>query len=145
MSAQVTLDAIVLWFETLSPASVGDTPRYYAPDARFKDPFNEVRGATAIERIYRHMFEQVDDPRFRVTHRWRSDAGAMLLSELFCRAKRGGMEFRIRCATHLEFDAQGRITLHRDYWDPAEDLYGKVPVLGILMRFIRSRLAVPQD
>lgn len=36
-----------------------------------------------------------------------------------------------------------RITLHRDYWDPAKDLYGKVPVLGSLMRFIRSRLAVP--
>ena len=145
MSANLSLDAIVGWFESISPSNVGDTPRYYAPQALFRDPFNEVRGPAAIERIYRHMFAQVDDPRFTVTHRWQSAQGAMLLSELRCRAKRGGTEFRIRCATHLEFDAQGRITLHRDYWDPAEDLYEKVPVLGSLMRFIRSRLAVPQD
>ena len=145
MITPVTLDAIVSWFEALSPGNVADTPRYYAPEALFRDPFNEVRGTASIERIYRHMFEQVEDPRFTVTHRWQSEAGAILLSELRCRAKRGGTEFRIRCATHLEFDAQGRITLHRDYWDPAEDLYEKVPVLGSLMRFIRSRLRVPQD
>lgn len=144
MSAPPTLDEIVHWFETLSPANVGDTHRYYAADARFKDPFNDVVGAVAIERIYRHMFEQVDEPRFRVTHRWQSGAGAMLVSELRCRAKRGGTGYLIRCATQLEFDARGRITSHRDYWDPAQDLYEKLPVLGALLRMIRSRLAAPQ-
>jgi hypothetical protein len=30
---------------------------------------------------------------------------------------------------------------HRDYWDAAEELYEKLPVIGVLMRAMRSRLA----
>ena len=37
----------------------------------------------------------------------------------------------------------GRITLHRDYWDAAEELYEKLPVIGTLMRWLRRRLAAP--
>jgi steroid Delta-isomerase len=37
-------------------------------------------------------------------------------------------------ASHIRFAADGRVVYHRDYWDPAEDLYGKLPVLGTLMR-----------
>lgn len=36
----------------------------------------------------------------------------------------------IHGATLVHFDAQGRVTRHRDYWDPAEELYEKLPVLG---------------
>ena len=35
---------------------------------------------------------------------------------------------------HLRFDGAGRVTLHRDYWDAAEELYAKLPLLGCLMR-----------
>jgi hypothetical protein len=33
------------------------------------------------------------------------------------------------------------VTLHRDYWDAAEELYEKLPVVGGLMRLIKRRLA----
>jgi hypothetical protein len=42
-------------------ARLGD---WYTPDARFKDPFNEVQGVAAIQRIFAHMFESLDEPRF---------------------------------------------------------------------------------
>jgi hypothetical protein len=29
---------------------------------------------------------------------------------------------------------------HRDYWDAAEELYEKLPVLGALMRLLKRRL-----
>jgi hypothetical protein len=38
-------------------------------------------------------------------------------------------------------DAQGLIVLHRDYWDAAEELYEKLPVVGALMRWLRRRAA----
>ena len=31
---------------------------FYTADARFKDPFNEVRGVPAITRIFEHMFQE---------------------------------------------------------------------------------------
>ena len=41
--------------------------------------------------------------------------------------------------SHLVLDAQGRITLHRDYWDAAEELYEKLPGVGALMRWLKRR------
>ena len=42
-------------------------------------------------------------------------------------------------ATHLVFTPQGQISLHRDYWDAAEELYEKLPVVGSLMRWLKKR------
>ena len=49
-------------------------------------------------------------------------------------------EQTIRGASHLLFNAQGLVSLHRDYWDAAEELYEKLPLLGSLMRALK-RLA----
>ncbi|MEO8598749.1 MAG: nuclear transport factor 2 family protein, partial [bacterium] len=43
----------------------------------------------------------------------------------------------IRGATHLRFDADGRVNFHRDYWDAAEELYEKLPLLGGFMRLLK--------
>jgi hypothetical protein len=39
----------------------------------------------------------------------------------------------------LVLDEAGRITLHRDYWDAAEELYEKLPLIGGLMRWLKRR------
>jgi steroid delta-isomerase len=47
----------------------------------------------------------------------------------------------IRGASHLRFDADGKVAWHRDYWDAAEELYARLPGIGWLMRALRRRLA----
>lgn len=134
----MTLDEIVRWFETLTPESVRRAGEVYAPDAHFMDPFNEVRGVEPIARVYAHMFEQVEAPRFAVTDRFLGDGGAVLLWNFAfgpSRARR-----HLRGASHLVFAADGRIARHRDYWDAAGELYEKVPVLGGLLRLVKRRL-----
>ena len=42
------LERAVLFFETLSPQRLADVPSIYAPEARFLDPFNDLRGQQAI-------------------------------------------------------------------------------------------------
>ncbi|WP_374512238.1 nuclear transport factor 2 family protein [Niveibacterium sp.] len=144
MSTQTALDALVDAYETLTVDRVEALAACYASDARFKDPFNEVVGRPAIARVFRHMFEQVDAPRFVVTGRFPADGAAMLTWEFRLRFRGESVERVIRGASHLNFDAQGLVTTHRDYWDAAEELYAQLPVLGGLMRFLRRRLATPQ-
>jgi hypothetical protein len=136
----VTLDGIVHWFETLSRESARDVGRYYAPDAFFKDPFNEVTGIAPIGRIFAHMFGQVDEPRFRILERWQDEKGAMLTWEFHFRLRGEGAPQIVRGASHLRFLPDGRIAYHRDYWDAAEELYAKLPVIGALMRFLQRRV-----
>jgi hypothetical protein len=133
----VTLDGIVHWFETLTRDSAADVGRYYADEAYFRDPFNEVAGADRIGRVFAHLFDQVEAPRFRVLDRWESGAGAMLVWDFTFRLR--GRAESIRGATHLRLAPDGRISHHRDYWDAAE-LYGKLPAVGALMRFLRKRV-----
>ena len=130
------------FFEALSPQSLSEIGRVYAADAYFKDPFNEVRGVPAIERIFRHMFDQVEAPRF-VIHDTviQGDQGFVTWDFRFRMRRFNAAEQVIRGASHLRFDATGLVVFHRDYWDAAEELYEKLPVLGGLMRFLRRRAA----
>ena len=50
-----------------------------------------------------------------------------------------GVTQTVRGASHLVLDAQGLVTLHRDYWDATEELYEKLPVVGALMRWLKQR------
>ena len=144
MNNRLTVDALIDFFEGLSPETVARFPEYYAADACFKDPFNEVRGVPPIQHIFMHMFKQVAEPRFVVLDRVVDERGALLVWELRYRPQgrwRKAKPQVIRGASHLRFDADGKVVLHRDYWDAAEELYTKLPGIGWLMRALSKRLA----
>lgn len=130
---------LIALYEQLSPAALASLERYYAPQAHFKDPFNDVRGVPAIAQVFAHMFATLDAPRFHIRHSMVQDDRAFLCWEFrFCmRRWRPGVEQCIQGATLLQFDADGRVLLHRDYWDAAEELYATLPLLGGLMRWLR--------
>jgi steroid delta-isomerase len=139
----MTLEALIDFFHGLSPQSVDRFPEFYSADAYFKDPFNEVRGVAAIQRIFTHMFRQVGEPRFVVTGRVVDEGGAMLIWEFYFRVRLWGKgeAQMMRGVSHLKFDADGKVNYHRDYWDTGEELYMKLPALGTLMRGLRRALA----
>ena len=129
------LQALIDFFETMTAESVGRLANHYTADARFKDPFNEVRGTDAIARIFHHMFVQVEAPRFVIGSQFHGEDGVMLLWDFHFRTRGvGSRELCVRGATHLRFDAAGKVTEHRDYWDAAEELYAKLPLIGGVMR-----------
>lgn len=137
------LEPLIRFYDEFSEASVERLPEFYASDAWFKDPFNEVRGVAAIQRIFTHMYSQVDTPRFVVTGQIAQADAGMLVWEFRFRGKRWGKgeEQRIRGVSHLQFDAAGKVAYHRDYWDATEELYEKLPLIGALFRRLRGLLA----
>lgn len=140
-SIDAAVRALARFYEQLSEADLPRLHALYAPDARFKDPFNEVQGVAAIEAIFRHMFVSLESPRFVVTGQVRQGEQCFLLWDFHFRFRRFDTrtEQRVRGTSHLVFDDQGRVTLHRDYWDAAEELYEKLPVVGGLMRWLKRR------
>ena len=132
------LARVVGFFETLSLESTRRLGTIYSKDAFFKDPFNEVTGIAAITGLFAHMFAQVDAPRFVVTTKIARGSDAFITWDFLFRMKRFSTEEQcIRGATHLKFGPDGRVDFHRDYWDAAEELYEKLPLLGGLMRFLK--------
>ncbi len=136
-------DKLIDFYQGLVPESIARFPEFYSGDAYFKDPFNEVRGVAAIQRIFTHLFEQVDEPRFVVSEKVVDENGVMLVWVFHYRAKllgKCGAQV-MRGVSHLKFDASGRVNFHRDYWDAAEELYMKLPAIGMLMRGLRRALS----
>jgi len=140
-NCRAALAGIVRFYETLAPDTLDQLAGLYAADARFKDPFNDVVGIAAITGIFRHMFTTVEAPRFEVTTRLLTGREAMLGWDFHLRLR--GRPVVIHGVTHLSFDTDGLVCLHRDYWDPAEELYEHLPLLGSLMRWLKKRLASP--
>lgn len=132
---------VIAFFETLTPQTLDQLAQVYAADARFKDPFNDVCGLDAIRRIFEHMFVALRQPRFVITRHVAQGADCFLTWDFYFFMDRlgGGAEQKIAGATHLVFNAEGRIGLHRDYWDAAEELYEKLPIVGSLMRWLKRR------
>jgi hypothetical protein len=136
------LDALVTFFENITEATVPRLREFYAPDAYFKDPFNEVRSVADIERIFAHMYVGLHEPRFVIHTRIEQGDEAFLAWDFQFRIKRFQPEKTqiIRGGSHLRWDANSKVAFHRDYWDAAEELYEKLPVLGGLMRFVKRRM-----
>mgnify|MGYP000858731057 CR=1 FL=1 len=138
---RAAIDRLCVWFEALSPESLARLPEFYTADARFKDPFNDVQGIPAITQVFEHMFRSLHAPRFVVTSRVIDGAQCFLVWEFRFRFQRFDTvtEQVVRGGSHLHLAADGRVREHRDYWDAAEELYEKLPVLGGLMRWLKKR------
>jgi len=137
------LDKLIHFYHDLTVERVANFPDFYTEDAYFKDPFNEVRGVAAIQRIFSHMFTQVAEPRFAVTEKVVDTDSVMLVWEFYFRIRlfgKGQVQV-MRGVSHLKFASDGRVNYHRDYWDTSEELYMKLPAIGSVMRGLRRVMA----
>jgi len=141
---EAAMQRIVQLFNQLQPGDVSRLSEFYTADAKFKDPFNEVQGVPAIERIFKHMYVALGAPRFVVTQLVHQGEHAFVTWDfLFAMRKyQPHVTQTIRGATHFVLrQEQGvwRVAVHRDYWDTAEELYEKLPAVGSLMRWLKRQ------
>ncbi len=136
------LARVIAFYETLTPQSLATLAEVYAPDARFRDPFNAVQGLGPIRAIFDDMFERTRDPRFVITGHVEQRRSAFLTWDFrFGLGGRRGRQLVVQGCSQLQFDDQGRLSQHRDYWDAANELYAQLPLIGPLMRSLARRLS----
>lgn len=127
------------FFACMSPTDLDRLHEVFAPQARFKDPFNDVLGLEAIRAVFAHMYNTCVEPRFVVLETSGSDELAWLRWR-FEFSARGLGAMRIEGASRVRFDGLGRAVEHIDYWDAGE-LFEAMPLLGNVLRWLRMRLS----
>lgn len=131
---------IVALFEQFTREDIARLGEFYGERAHFKDPFNDVRGLAEIQRVYQHMFDALDTPRFVVRDILVQGDQCFLSWDFVFRFKRyRSGEQTVHGSSQLKLDTAGLILHHRDYWDAAEELYEKLPLVGVLMRWLKKR------
>ena len=130
------MDALINWIADLSPTSLNDLETYYTDDATFQDPFNKVYGRNEIKRLFEDMFK-LDDVKFEVLESIKDGEKGFLTWNMYFKIY--GRSQMIHGGSYLHFAEDGRVKSHRDYWDAAEEVYEKFPVLGHVLRFLKKR------
>lgn len=132
--------AYIRFYETMTPESLARLPDLVTPDLHFADPFNDVRGIAAMQRILAKMFADLREPRFVVTHHaW--DGELCFLRWRFTARSKSGDPWAIEGMSELRFAADGKVASHIDHWDAGKQFYEKLPLIGALLRLIRRRVA----
>ncbi len=127
------------YLETLTPATLASLEEYVAADVHFRDPFNDVVGIDGLYGVFAHMFENIQEVNFRVEHEAIGD-DVTLWHWTLCGVLRG-QPWKAEGASTLRFNAEGLVSAHLDHWDAAQNFYETLPVIGWVLRRIRSRLA----
>lgn len=138
------LAAYARFYETLSRETLPEVATLLAPNARFKDPFNDVRGAAQVVKLLGMMYDH-GTPRFEVLDRAVSERAGYLLWRYTSDPGNGRPPWVIDGMSELRFDAQGRVLEHVDHWDAASQFYARLPILGWLIGRVRRRLSVAPD
>jgi len=138
-SQQDVLDAYIVFYEQMTREDLARLPAFFAKQAHFKDPFNDVVGVERINTIFHHMFDTLASPKFIIEEAVPSGDVAYIKWQFTAEIK--AKPLKLVGVSRVVFDSDGLVTEHIDYWDASEQFYMKLPVIGSLLRFIRRQAA----
>ena len=142
MHARPDLDRIRDIFNAMGSNTLHLVDEMYAPDVVFVDPFHRIAGRAALREYYRKMYANVQSIRFDFSGATVGERDAVLYWTMTYQHPRlaGGKPIALEGCTRLVFAADGKVNIHRDYFDAGAMLYEHIPLLGRGIRFIRERV-----
>lgn len=128
------------FMERLNKDALPEITNYVTRDVYFRDPFNAVTGADKMQQIFAHMYETMGQVHFDILSQVPAgDAG--ILHWRF-RGMLRGQPWSFEGMSKVNFNADGLVTSHVDYWDAARDFYEYFPVIGWVLKTIRRKIAL---
>lgn len=137
-----SLSRFVALYQQLDLQQLHRLPEVYADQVLFIDPAHRIEGLPALHDYFSAMYRHLAYCRFEIVSQQQQGTQAWLAWVMTFSHPRlvAGQSIRVEGATRLEFDAMGKVMLHRDYFDLGAMLYEQLPLLGSLVRLIKGRL-----
>ncbi len=137
------LERFLNHFKELDRDSINVVGLMYAEDVSFQDPLHEIQGLPHLKKYFTRLYKHTESCRFEWDSRLMLGNEAMIAwrMQLKHRFLNGGKAFSVPGATLLRFQAQGDLVIYqRDYFDVGAMLYERMPVLGTLIRTVKSQV-----
>ncbi|MFM5335056.1 nuclear transport factor 2 family protein [Aeromonas enteropelogenes] len=136
------LACFVALYQQLDRQQLHRLSEVYADEVIFIDPAHRIEGLAALSDYFAALYQRLAYCRFVITSQQQQGRQAWLgWTMIFSHPRlRGGKPVTVEGATRLEFDEEGKVCLHRDYFDLGAMLYEQLPLLGSLVRTIKGRL-----
>lgn len=116
----------------------------YTDDILFIDPVHEINGIEHLKSYFSALYKEIDEVNFKYSHCVQSTEEGYIQWEMtFSHPRlRKGRPVILPGATYMSFNASGKATLHRDYYDLGAMLYEQLPLLGFVISGLKKRLRV---
>ena len=107
----------------------------------FEDPAHRIEGLENLYAYFQSLYTNVNHCHFEIKNTSSMDSHAFVRWQMHLSHPKlsGGMTQTTQGCSYLEFE-QGKVSLHRDYFDMGEMLYEGLPVLGKVIRLIKKQL-----
>ena len=134
-------EMVVATFESLESSNIESLRQIYTDDVCFEDPAHGIQGLDSLISLFKSLYQNLDGCQFKFHKKVTSDDGIFLSWTMLIRHKkiRKGAVTRVEGASFLRA-RDGKIFYHRDYFDLGAMVYENVPMLGTLIRVIKSNL-----
>lgn len=133
----------VQWsFNTLNKNNVSEVvDEFYHPELEFSDPIVKVKGREAMKKYYANMYKNVKEVRFDFSEfvTMNDTVVGVWVMTLKTDSLNGGEPFQVEGNSLIRFK-DGKAIYHRDYFDVGAMIYEKIPVVGWMVRKVKSKL-----
>ncbi|MDF2184906.1 nuclear transport factor 2 family protein [Grimontia hollisae] len=141
LSQNDALERFISVYRSLHKDNLHSLDTVYSEDVVFEDPAHRIEGYGNLSRYFEAMYANVTDCRFDIhDHAVNGDVAFISWTMTLSHPKLdGGAQRAVQGCSRLVLK-EGRVVMHRDYFDLGEMLYEALPVLGSAVRMIKKRL-----
>ncbi|MGK0399197.1 MAG: esterase/lipase superfamily enzyme [Gammaproteobacteria bacterium] len=134
------LDNFKNTFKDLLKTDWSQLGEIYDDDIIFRDPVHDIKGLVSLEDYFSNISANLTECRFEYLDQVTSDNTAYLKWIMHFKHPRLGRDIiNVRGISHISYNE--KIEYHEDLYDMGAMLYERLPVLGTVTRFLKSRMS----
>ena len=130
------IENYVKLFESLNLENLNRFDKLLDENIYFEDRFNKVYGIDNFKRIFFNTLNKLDNVEFKVLNIISKNNIYILKWEMIYFAfNKNNSIFGL---SEVTIGANKKIVSHIDYWDSYNNFYTKIPIFGIIFKFVLS-------
>lgn len=140
---RAALDRVEQYFLNMSVESVlADTAKVYAPDGVLYDNFDVIEGLDGIRDYFEVSVSKSDELKVEFLQTSRAGVDYFVRWRMTIRsdAINDGLPMVSYGVSQFRFDSEGRLLMHRDFWDASTGFFEFLPGLAGLLQYVKSKL-----
>lgn len=136
------MEKFLRMYQNLHADNVETLKTVYREDVRFVDPAHEINGIADLTAYFSALYTNINSIHFSFLEPLVVDSKGYVRWEMTFSHRRlaGGQPVVVNGVTYLEFDEQGMVYFHQDYFDLGVMLYEQIPLMGRMVKSIKKGL-----
>ena len=130
------IEKYIKLFETLNLENLNKFDKLLDENIYFEDPFNKVYGIDNFKSIFSNTLKKLDSVEFKVLNIISKNNIYIIKWEMYYFAfNKNNSIFGL---SEVTIGANKKIVSHIDYWDSYNNFYIKIPIFGLIFKFVLS-------